>query len=80
MADQPIVSFWRSVFSEADGSASFARVATVAIVLSLISWDSFLVYKNHVMPDLMSQTPFVMSLYGANKFATALGRFSGKPE
>jgi|ERR1700683_941323 len=66
--------FWRGVFSEADGSPSFSRVATAVAVAFAVGWTTALVRQNHALPDFGGMTCFVGTLYGVNKLASAFGR------
>jgi hypothetical protein len=66
--------FWRGVFSEADGSPSFSRIATAVVVAFAVGWTSELVRLNHALPDFGGMTCFVGTLYGVNKLSAALGR------
>lgn len=71
-------SFVRSVLSEPDGTGSAARVCTVLSVLAAIGWVTFLVVRNHAIPDLTNVATWLAittgSTYGLNKVATALSR------
>ncbi len=66
--------FWRGVFSEADGSPSFSRIATAVAVAFAVGWTTALVRQNHALPDFGGMTCFVGTLYGVNKLASAFGR------
>ena len=70
----PAPEFWRGVFSEADGSPSFSRVATAVAVAFAVGWTTALVRQNHALPDFGGMTCFVGTLYGVNKLASAFGR------
>ena len=66
--------FLREVFSD-DGQGSFSRVSEGVIVLAVVSWVSFVVWKNHAIPDLTGPTMFLSTsataLYGIGKIAGA---------
>jgi hypothetical protein len=73
----PIVrpfAFLKSVFSESDGTGSFARVSVGFIIFGVMSGILFLIFKNHALPDLSGPTAFVTTssttLYGVNKIVT----------
>jgi CRISPR/Cas system endoribonuclease Cas6 (RAMP superfamily) len=74
--------FWKTVFREADGTASSARLLTATIIVAALLWVTFLVIKNHVMPDLQPASGFVggttLSLYGVNKGGSVLSDIFGK--
>jgi hypothetical protein len=64
--------FWAWVFSEADGTPSFSRVATGIIVAFALGWVSHIVARTHVLPDFAGLALFVTVLYGANKIGNIL--------
>lgn len=64
--------FLKSVLSEADGSGSFARVASGIAVLASIGWVTHIVLKTHTIPPLTDLTIFNTSIYGINKIPTIL--------
>jgi len=66
-------SFWRSVFSESDGTPSFSRVATAVIVAFSMGWVTALVRVNHQLPDFGGLVLLIGTLYGVNKFSGAFG-------
>ena len=66
-------NFWRSVFSESDGTPSFSRVATAVIVGFSMGWVTALVRTNHQLPDFGGLVLLIGALYGVNKFSGALG-------
>ena len=65
--------FWRCVFSEADGTPSFSRVATAVIVGFSMGWVTALVRLNHQLPDFGGLVLLIGALYGVNKFSGAIG-------
>ena len=69
--------FWRSVFSESDGTPSFSRVATAVIVGFSMGWVTALVRLNHQLPDFGGLVMLVGALYGVNKFSGAFGARNG---
>lgn len=67
-------SFWRGVFSEGDGSPSFARVACVPTVLAACGSIFFLGAKGHADAlTLGALALFAVAPYGTNKMVAALG-------
>jgi hypothetical protein len=66
--------FWRGVFSEPDGTPSFARVATAALVGAAIGWVTYLVHANHALPELAGCAGFITVLYTTNKVAAIWGK------
>jgi len=69
--------FWRGVFSEADGTPSFSRIATAVFVAFAVGWIASLVKQNHSLPDFAGLSCFVGTLYGVNKLSNAIGRDRG---
>jgi hypothetical protein len=65
-------AFLKSVFSESDGSGSFARVASGTALVASIAWVTHIVMKTHVIPPLTDLTIFNTSIYGINKIPTIL--------
>ena len=65
--------FWRGVFSEADGTPSFSRVATAVIVAFAVGWVTALVRTNHQLPDFGGLVLLIGALYGVNRAAWAMG-------
>ena len=70
-------SFWRSVFSEPDGTPSFSRIATAVIVGFSMGWVTALVRLNHQLPDFGGLVLLIGTLYGVNKFSGAIGSRGG---
>jgi len=64
--------FVKQIFSEADGTASFARVATGILVAFALGWVTHIVWKLSQLPDLSGLAMLIGTLYGLNKFATAI--------
>ena len=71
-----IGKFARESFSEPSGAGSFSRVSGAAIISSVIFWVTYLVLKNHALPDLAGPTLFLTggtsATYGTNKVSTAI--------
>lgn len=59
--------FVKSVFSEPGGGGSWSRVSCAIQLAAVIVWVSYLVVKNHVLPDLGSATIFCTAAYLGNK-------------
>jgi hypothetical protein len=55
--------FIKSAFSEPDGSGSSSRLLAGACVVALIVWVSYLVFKNHAMPDLGGAALFLTASF-----------------
>ena len=70
--------FWRGVFSESDGTPSFARIATAVVVAFAVGWTTSLVRLNHALPDFAGLSCFIGTLYGVNKISGAIGRDRGQ--
>jgi hypothetical protein len=70
--------FWRGVFSESDGTPSFARVGTGVIVGFACFWVTYLVMKNHGFPEFAGVSSFVTVLYGANVLKSIADSFANK--
>lgn len=65
-------NFWRSVFSESDGTPSFSRVGTGVIVAFAMGWVTALVRMNHQLPDFGGLVLLIGTLYGVNKVSAAV--------
>lgn len=67
---EKIIAYVKSVFAEADGSASMSRILAGVVVAAPIFWITYLVVKNGALPDLTSASLFVGSGftgYGINQ-------------
>jgi len=71
-------SFVQEIFNEENGKTSFARIGSFISLLAGIAWVSFLVYKNHVLPDLSGVSLFIGVPYGTNKFSSVVSQFVSK--
>ena len=70
-------TFWRSVFSEADGTGSASRVLTAYLIGIAGACVLFLTIRNGALPGPMELTglaAFATAPYDVNKIALALGR------
>lgn len=64
--------FLKGVFSEADGTPSFSRIATAILVGFACGWVTHIVWHKHEMPDLLGLSAFITVLYGVNKIGVGL--------
>src|SRR5487761_541129 len=74
--------FWKSAFSEGDGTGSASRVLSAIVVVFALSWITLVIVHNVMasskvlmsMPELGSTAVFVSSvvgvLYGINKVSS----------
>lgn|GEM_PF-1606234 len=67
------MKFWKGVFSEADGTPSFSRVATGFLVCFAAGWVTHLVWHNHALPEFAGLALFIGTLYGANQIRNGWG-------
>jgi hypothetical protein len=58
-----IIEFIKSAFSDPDGSGSSSRILAGVCVLALVVWISYLVFKNHMMPDLGGAALFLTASF-----------------
>lgn len=79
------MSFFRflaSAFSEDSTMGSSSRLLSGAIVMFTLGWVTYLVAKNHAMPDLAGPLTFmntgVGTLMGINKASEVVSAFKGK--
>lgn len=66
--------FFRTVFSEADGSGSFGRLASGILIFCVIIWDSWAAYV-HGLPsgaEFVLQITGALLPYGAAKTASTI--------
>ncbi len=61
-------SFWREAYSD-NGVGSFSNVATTALILAVLTWDTYLVITKGVLPNLSEQAIFIPVLYTVKKAA-----------
>lgn len=70
------MSFLAGMFSEPTGEPSFSRVASGLVLFASLGWISYVVFKNHGLPDFTGVTAYstylLGSLYGINKVVTKL--------
>lgn len=78
MSTEVIQKLWgyvKRVFSDA-GEPSFSRWSSGAIVLTTLFWVTYLVIKNHILPDLEGPAIFLGSgtgsSYGINRISSML--------
>ena len=79
-AFQYLFGFIKSVFSE-DGQGSYSRCAGGFVVVAVVSWVSYVVWKTKVIPDLQGPAFFLASgnavSYGTNKLPDILSAIRG---
>ena len=69
----------RQMFREENGKWSFSRISTAIILLFYISFSGYIAITEKKIPDLPDNLYLLLlSLYGVNKFATALKSFASK--
>jgi hypothetical protein len=72
-----ILNYLISVFSEADGTGSATRVLAGLTVLATLMWVTFIVIKNHALPDLGGASMFIsaaFSGYAINKIEKVVNK------
>jgi len=75
------MNFFREAFSE-NGAASSSRLMMAYHALVGSSWVSYVVWKNHAVPDavtLAGITAFVTAPYAVNALKGAVTAFAPKP-
>jgi len=68
------MGFWRSVFSESDGTGSWSRIAGCFSLAAVLAWATRVVLFTHAIPDLTNPALFISAPYGfnlAHRVATA---------
>jgi hypothetical protein len=66
------LKFVKSIFSEADGTGSTARILSALFALSAVYWITHLVHVNHAVPPLSDITTLIAAPYGVNKISTKI--------
>jgi hypothetical protein len=61
--------FWAWVFTDTDGTPSFARVGTAVILGFVCGWVTAVVRWTHTIPELGGVSLFLTVLYGTNKLS-----------
>lgn len=72
---EKLFAFLKSAFSEPDGTGSASRVLAGSTILATLGWVTYLVARNHVLPDLGGASMLVasgFSGYGMNKLSCAI--------
>jgi len=72
--------FWRSVFSEADGTGSWSRVSSAMTLVASLVWVSYVVLHTKAIPSLDGVALFIGTgnvSYVANKVSTAIAANKG---
>ncbi len=73
--------FWRSVFSEPDGTGSWSRVFGTPMVLAVITGFLFIVWMNHRLPTLPEAIGLAVvagATYSVNQIGAAIAEFLKK--
>jgi hypothetical protein len=71
---EKIIAYLKSAFSEVDGTGSASRLLALLSILANMVWVTYLVIRNHVMPDLTGSAMYVgasFTGYAANKVSDA---------
>ena len=64
------------LFKDDNGKTSFSRVFTAIIIVFYLMWTSYIAYHTKKLPDIPENLYLLLlSLYGANKIATAIKSF-----
>ena len=78
------VGFIKGALSETDGQGSYTRVSGFLIALASVCWVSYLVVRNHELPDLAGVALLVGggsgTQYAINKTEDIVKAFKGTPE
>jgi hypothetical protein len=64
-------SWLKALFSES-GEASMSRTLAAGALVSGCAWITYLVWHNHVLPDLGGLTVFVATPYGLGKLGQTI--------
>jgi hypothetical protein len=59
-------TFVHEVLSEPDGKGSLARIGTALAMFFSLGWVTFIVYREHKLPDFTGLCLFIGTLYGLN--------------
>lgn len=74
-----LMSHLKEALSE-DGQGSYSRYCGAASVVASIAWVTYLVFKNHALPDLGGVAGFIASgnaAYAANQAKNAVNKIRG---
>jgi hypothetical protein len=74
---EKLMGYFRSAFSEPNGTGSSTRLLAGGGVLSAIVWVSYIVFKTKALPDLTSASLWLgasFSGYGMGKISDAFQR------
>jgi hypothetical protein len=78
------LKFLKSVFSEADGTGSCARILSAVFAVATILWVTYIVRTLHTIPPLGDCTTLIACPYAINKVATkisdAVSALAGKKD
>jgi hypothetical protein len=76
-------NFWRSVFSEDDGTASFSRVLSALVTAFALGWVTAIVWSHvrtrtePILPDFGGLVMFMGVFYGINIGGHTISKFTG---
>lgn len=73
----------REVLSEPDGTGSYSRVSGMMIVIATICWVTYLVLRNHLLPDMAGPAAFLgagQAQYATNKIVTVIKGTTATPD
>jgi hypothetical protein len=76
------MSFITAIFDDRDKSVNAAHVVAITLTLACVGWVTFLVLKNHTLPELTG-VAYLLGGSGAmnvaNKMEDIVQKFSKKP-
>jgi hypothetical protein len=73
-----MLTFFKGVFSESDGTPSFSRLFTGLVVAFSMGWVTSIVKATHALPDFLSLSLLIGTLYGLNKGSGVLETWLAK--
>lgn len=72
------MNFLKGIFSD-NGAASYSRCASGFIVMAVVGWVSYVIFKTHTIPALDGPSMFLGTgvgvHYGSNKLPDIMGAF-----
>jgi hypothetical protein len=75
-----VCKFGREVLSE-NGTGSASRVLAALVVVTTLFWVTYLVIRNHALPDLAGPSLFIgagtSATYGLNQAKSIIGAIKG---
>jgi len=72
------MSQWSGKLFSESGEASFCRVGAFIALVFACAWISYLVLKNHALPDLEGITFFISTIYALGKGNETLQKILGR--